>query len=200
MSRLRLVEVASGQTLAETEFQEIGQHLEFSADGALLAASLSEQLLIWDAASLQARGQIQAGAGVRWISLSISPNIRTAVTGGADGRLRLWDLKRPEFGELVAVDLGQGPITKVVFADDGKRIRYITTKRAAELDLTTFEPHLEGNLTWNLLRLVPELYRLGGRAEVEWVLERLRPTHPEAYRRGLAALAEVDRPAKPSPP
>jgi hypothetical protein len=85
----------------------------------------------------------------------------------------------------MAINLAVGPIVKVVFTPDGRKVRFIAAKQVGELDLHAYDPYVEGNLTWNLLRLLPEL----DRAAAERALSRVRTSHPEAYRAGVAALA-----------
>jgi hypothetical protein len=105
---------------------------------------------------------------------------RLIATGDQDGHLRLWDVKRRE--ELMGIDLAAGPIKKIVFTPDGRKVRFIAEKQVGEVDLHAYDPYVEGNLTWNLLRLLPEL----DHTEAERVLSRLRESHPEAYRAGVA--------------
>jgi WD40 repeat protein len=152
-----------------------------SPDGTLLATTAERRLVLRDAATLALVGEIPAtvdnpGTG------AFAPDGGTVATGGPDGKLRLWDVKRRE--ELIAIDLGAGAIRKVVFTPDGAKVRFIADKHVGELDLHAFDAYVEGNLTWNLLWLLPDL----DRAEAERVLNRLRDTHPEAYRAGAAAL------------
>ena len=63
-------------------------------------------------------------------------------------------------------------------------MRFVAEKQVGELDLHAYDAYVAGNLTWNLLRLLPEL----NRPEAERVLERLRESHPDAYRAGIATL------------
>jgi hypothetical protein len=174
--------VTDGRVLARSADAAPEMLAGFAPNGTLLATIAERRLILRDAATLAPVGEIPAtvdnlGTG------ALAPDSRTIATGGPDGKLRLWDVRWRE--ELVAIDLGAGSISKVVFSPDGSKIRFIAEKLVGELDLHAYDPYVEGNLTWNLLRLLPDL----NRTEADRVLERLKDTHPESYRAGIAALS-----------
>jgi WD40 repeat protein len=174
--------LADGKTLAGTTLSPEEKPIGFSPDGSVLATTAKRKVILRDATTLNQIGEIPAtadelGAG------AFAPDGWTIATGGPDGKLRLWDVRRRE--ELVAIDLAAGPIRKVVFTPESRRVRFIAEKQVGEFDLSAYEPYVDGNLTWNLLRILPEL----DRAESERVLARLRESHPDACRAGTAALA-----------
>jgi WD40 repeat protein/tRNA A-37 threonylcarbamoyl transferase component Bud32 len=176
-----LLDFATGRELARVAAGGAEQPIGFAPDGSLFATRDERKLILRNADTLVPVGEIPAdvtdlGAG------AFAPDSGTIATGGQDGKLRLWDVRRRE--ELVTVDLGAGPIHKVVFTPDGNRLRFIADKQIGEFELHAFDPYVEGNLTWNLLRLLPEL----DRSEAERALERLRDTHPGAYQAGLSAM------------
>jgi hypothetical protein len=180
---LVLLSLADGRVLARMITPAREELVGISPDGTLLATTAERRLVLRDAATLApaANGEIPAtvndlGAG------AFAPDGCLIATCGPDGKVRLWDVQRRE--ELIALDLGAGAIRKVVFTPDGAKLRFIAGQQVGELDLHAFDAYVESNLTWNLLRLLPEL----DRAEAERVLNRLRDTHPEAYRAGAAAL------------
>jgi dipeptidyl aminopeptidase/acylaminoacyl peptidase len=181
--KVAILNLADGRVLARADAQPSEEGLlGFSPDGTVLATTAKQKLILRDATTLNQIGEISAtvddlGAG------AFAPDGLTIATGGPDGKLRLWDVKRRE--ELVAIDLGAGAIKKLVFSPDGRKVRYIAQKQIGELDLHAYDPYVEGNLTSNLLRLLPEL----DRSEAQRVLNRFRYSHPEAYRAGISALA-----------
>jgi WD40 repeat protein len=180
--RLALVNVADGAELAKAEVEVYERELAFSPDGELLLGRNNRGLILRDGRSLRLIAE-RPTAGSRFTAGAFAPGGNMAAIGGDDGKLRLWDIRRRE--ELVAIDLASGRITKVVFTPDGSKIRFIAEKQVGELDLHAYDPYVEGNLTWNLLRLLPDL----SAAEAERVLNRLHETHPDAYRASTAILA-----------
>jgi hypothetical protein len=64
-------------------------------------------------------------------------------------------------------------------------VRFVAEKQVGEFDLHAYDAYVDGNLTWNLLRLFPELEK----SDADRVLKHLRDEHPDAYRAGVAAKA-----------
>jgi serine/threonine protein kinase/WD40 repeat protein len=176
-----LVNLADGAILVRAPNGLGETPVGFSPDGTLLVSSDVRKLILRDGATLEPVGEIAASVDDLGTG-ALAPDGRLIVTGGLDGHLRIWDVKRRE--GLIAVDLAAGPIRKLVFTPDGRKVRFLAQKRVGELDLHAYEPYVEGNLTWNLLRLLPAL----DRTEADRVLNRLRESHPEVYRAGVAAF------------
>jgi hypothetical protein len=178
-----MLNLADGRVVARADAAPQGEApIGFSRDGRGLATIAERKLILRDPATLDQLAEIPAtvndlGTG------DFAADGRTVATGGPDGKLRLWDMKRRE--ELVAIELAAGPVRKVVFTPDGQKVRFVAEKQVGEVDLHAYDSYVEGNLTWNLLRLLPEL----DRTDAERVLNRLRDSHPEAYRAGTAALS-----------
>jgi WD40 repeat protein len=179
---LVLLSVADGPEIARVSAQPSEQALAFSPDGALLLTRTERRLILRNAVSLAEVVEIPVTVSTLGVVGDFAPDSRMIATGSPDGKLRLWDVRRRE--ELVAIDLGAGPIRMVVFTPDGTKVRFIAEKQVGELDLHAYDPYVEGNFTWNLMRLLPEL----DRTEAERVLERIRDTHPDAYRAGVATF------------
>jgi WD40 repeat protein len=133
------------------------------------------QLVLRDGKTLARVGEIPTSL-TDFAAGTFAPDGRLLATAGKDGKIHLWDLRRREY--LVGIDLGAGPVTKLVFTPNGRAVRFVAEKQAGELDLHAFDNHIEGNLTRNLQLILPDL----DRPDVDRVLDRLRRTHPDAYR------------------
>jgi WD40 repeat protein len=148
--------------------------------------------VLWEGVPLRAVGSIEELSG----DGDFSPDGRYYAEA-VEGTVRLWDLQQRE--EVVTMDLGKGKLRQVVFSPDGRRLRYVANKRAEELDLQALTADVEGNLAWNLeqtlLMLVNDASSGDRLPEAERIIERLRATHPEAYRRGQEVLTELRKTA-----
>src|SRR5262249_20572884 len=156
------IDAADGQILARATAPAGMSIMGFSPDGALLGVFGEKGLELRHATSLAPISNLSLGSLPRdYISLlatwAFAPDGRQIAVAGYSGKVRLWDFPRRE--ELLALDLRAGPIHKVVFTPDGNKVRFIADKQVGELDLHAFDAYVEGNLTWNLLRLLPNLDR-----------------------------------------
>jgi WD40 repeat protein len=177
---LALVDTVDGRELAAVADQEDAP-VGFSPDGSLLATVADRRLVLRDGTTLAPVAELPTDLADTNTSGAFSPDGRM-IALGTGSKLRLFDVRRRD--ELVAIDLAAGPIKKIVFTPDGRKVRFIAETQVGEVDLHAYDPYVEGNLTWNLLRLLPEL----DRTEADHVLNRLRESHPEAYRAGVAEM------------
>jgi WD40 repeat protein len=115
---LRLWDVAAGAELRRfaghtgpvrgVAFLPTGHPLSCGEDGTVRA---------WDVKTGQELGRITAPVPLH--CLALSPDGGLALAGGADGIARLWRLEGGR--ELACFDHGEGPVTAVAFAPDGRR-------------------------------------------------------------------------------
>jgi WD40 repeat protein/serine/threonine protein kinase/DNA-binding SARP family transcriptional activator len=114
---LRLWEIASGREIAH---QAVDAPVIFqvaaSPDGKLILANN----LLFDAATLAPRGQLEGHAEGEWITaLAISPDSSRALTASTDGTLILWDLGSRRL--LCRIDPGiPGGLWSAAFSADGQ--------------------------------------------------------------------------------
>ncbi len=86
-----------------------GYALSCGADGSVRA---------WDVGTGQEVGRIDAPVPLR--CLAVSPDGARVLAGGEDGVARLWQLRGRR--ELARFDHGEGPVTGVAFAPDGRHV------------------------------------------------------------------------------
>jgi WD40 repeat protein len=138
---LRLWEVAGGAELRRFEghtgpvrgvaFLPTGHALSCGEDGTVRA---------WDVATGREAGRITALVPLH--CLAQSPDGGLALAGGADGVARLWRLEGGR--ELACLDHGDGPVTAVAFAPDGRRALTAGCRpRAAEAATKSMEWFLQ---------------------------------------------------------
>jgi WD40 repeat protein/predicted Ser/Thr protein kinase len=96
--------------------QDYGRAAAFSPDGKLLATG-TDNVVIWDAATMQIQGRFEAGSSV-W-SLAFSPDRRSLVSSHGDGSIHVWDMqqRRRDFSFNAHADI----VRAVAFSPDGKR-------------------------------------------------------------------------------
>ena len=148
-----VVGTETGRKLAETT-DDVGTDVKFSPDGPLIASGTDGGIVLRSTESLRILARIMGSLG-RPQCLAFAPDGQTIATGEQGGKLRLWDLGRRE--EMAILRLGDGEVTHVVYKPDGKRIRFQCGTQIAEIDLTAFEPYIEGNRLWHQKRLETEV-------------------------------------------
>jgi cellulose biosynthesis protein BcsQ len=135
----RLVNLLSGSTLAE--FPGVTAAI-LSPDGRTgAAASRSGSVTVLDASSGKQRGQF--GTAGRVTSLAISPDNQRLATGGADGAIRVWDIRN---GQLLATANARlGAIQNLAFQKDGKAI--VASGASGRLTVDAATGKMTGSLT-----------------------------------------------------
>jgi WD40 repeat protein len=100
-SDVRLWEAATGKEEAVLKTRSPAEAVAFSPDGKMLAAGLvNADIELWDVATRQSQGQLQAHVQAVW-ALTFSPDGRRLASLGLDNRLRLWNLAtRREAGTI----------------------------------------------------------------------------------------------------
>ncbi|MBI5758545.1 MAG: protein kinase [Planctomycetales bacterium] len=122
---LKLWNVASGTELAlpGTDSRGAVQNLRclgFSPDGKSLAAGTSRStVLVWDPASLAARGTFFKHSG-RVECLSFSPNGKQVASAGTDRAVLIWNPLTGSVQHTLESDVARGPARATAFHPEGK--------------------------------------------------------------------------------
>ncbi|MBV9326239.1 MAG: WD40 repeat domain-containing protein [Chloroflexi bacterium] len=93
--------------------------VKYSPDGRLLAAAWGNNIVLWDASTLQFVRRL-SGHAHEISRLAFSPDGRTLASGTIDGQLKLWDLSNGA-ERATPADGGDNndPITGIAFSPDG---------------------------------------------------------------------------------
>lgn len=131
---LQLWEVETGKAVRRFEgHSEPVYSVNFSRDGKyLITGSKDKTARLWEVASGQERLRMSHPESV--YVAEASPDGRYLVTASADRKSRLWDVETGK--ELRVLDGHSGPITSVVFSDDGK---YLATASIQDSTVLLFE-------------------------------------------------------------
>jgi WD40 repeat protein len=93
--------------------------VKFSPDGRLLAAAWGNDIVLWDASTLQFVRRL-TGHAHEISRLAFSPDSRTMASGTIDGEMKVWDVSSgAERMTLAAAGDGGGLITGIAFSPDG---------------------------------------------------------------------------------
>jgi WD40 repeat protein len=125
--------LADGQHMRMSGYSARVRSLSWSAGGALLATSGSEQLILWPFdgknGPMGRQPTILARAGTRVAVVACHPRQPVAATGYADGKVLL---VRIDDGALIVVrDADGDPVSALGWADDGQRLAFGTEGGAA---------------------------------------------------------------------
>ena len=120
---LMLWDVETRQSIGQplTGFSGTIDSLAFSPDGAILASSSSEKMVIhlWEVATRQPIGQPLTGHTFFVSSLAFSPNSKILASGSQDTTIILWDVEaRQPIGQPLTGHTSM--VTSVAFSPDGK--------------------------------------------------------------------------------
>jgi WD40 repeat protein len=105
----------------EKEVQQIG-NVAFSPDGKMIAAQAINRVGLWDVAERRQIAAFEAGAGDILRDLAFSPDGRTLVTGGDEGRVHLFDAQRGREERVLATFDHDVPVRHVSFSSDGRTV------------------------------------------------------------------------------
>jgi WD40 repeat protein len=96
-----------------------------SRDGKYVASGSADHTArVWDAETGEQLAQLEGHTG-RIMGLGFLPNGKL-ITGGGDGKLRLWDWEQEK--ELWQVKVLPGPVYAFALSEDGKRVATSTTR------------------------------------------------------------------------
>jgi WD40 repeat protein/serine/threonine protein kinase len=114
---LHLVDRVSRATRVLRGHADVVQHLAFSSDGKQLAtADLGGRVLVWDVGQRKLLHDLAGGGGV--LSVAFVPGGTKLLTGGRDGKLRLWELPRNASGRVLFQS--EGELMTIAAAPDGR--------------------------------------------------------------------------------
>ncbi|HTM22666.1 MAG TPA: hypothetical protein VL172_19220 [Kofleriaceae bacterium] len=117
---LTLWELPSGRRLRSLPYDFGVAGLAWSADGSVLAASTRHEIRLWDAATLEVRRTITAGAAV----LALSPDGAT-VAGGSEAVVKTWETATGEPGRPLGSQVDG--VVGVRFSADGRLLAVAST-------------------------------------------------------------------------
>jgi WD40 repeat protein len=166
---LELYDGESGTPLRRVKTPWPRSRVVFSPDGHFLAAGGS-RITLWSLPTLDQISSMPTSDGSEASALEFLPDSRHLV-GASGSTLRLWDVARRE--EILKFDPADGDISRVAVVPDGTRIRYVASRRVAELNLWAFAQHIEGNLDWQAKRIRAEITRSGDTAGIKRLRARV---------------------------
>ncbi len=185
---LELYDSETGQRLRRVKTPWPRSRVVFSPDGRVLAAGGS-RITLWSVLTLDRIASIPTSDSSEASALEFLPDARH-LAGAAGSTVRLWDVSRHE--ELLKFDPGDGAISNLAVATDGTRIRYVATRRVAELNLRAFSRHIEGNLDWHVKRIHAELAHSHDVAGMERILTRMERVREEMARAKNQQSTDLD--------
>jgi WD40 repeat protein len=97
--------------------------LAFSPDGTRLASGSYREVKVWQRVPESPRWQFTKAGEVA--AMAASPDGRWLATGGADGKVRLWDLVKGKSGRTLSGQ--ESPMVVVQFSPDGTRLFSVGT-------------------------------------------------------------------------
>lgn len=100
--------------------------LAFSPDGMRLASGSYREVKIWQRVPEVPRWQFAKAGEVT--AMAASPDGQWLATGGADGRIRLWDLVKGKAGRTISGQ--ESPAVVVQFSPDGTRLVSVRTNKS----------------------------------------------------------------------
>jgi WD40 repeat protein/Flp pilus assembly protein TadD len=125
---IRLWDLEKGKEIGSIKLAKAAQGLAFCRDGRLASCSEDGAVRLWDPRSQEELCRLEGPAGCA-CCLAVSPDGRLAVTGGKDGKVRLWRLPPPDLlanadrasGEVRKYAGHTGGVRRVALSSDGSR-------------------------------------------------------------------------------